>query len=133
LSQKFLETSGLSFDGVVTFSSLEHSGLGRYGDALNPWGGLISMAKAWCLTKPGGKLLIGVPVGYDAVYFNMHRMYGPVQLSHMFANWKIDYTEAKMFKDGMRTKDEDLPCTPKEMCYQPIHILEKEVVSPAVP
>jgi hypothetical protein len=133
LSQKFLETSGLSFDGVVTFSSLEHSGLGRYGDALNPWGDLISMAKAWCLTKPGGKLLIGVPVGYDAVYFNMHRMYGPVQLSHMFANWKIDYTEAKMFKDGMRTKDEDLPCTPKEMCYQPIHILEKEVVSPAVP
>ena len=26
------------FDSLVTFSSVEHSGLGRYGDALNPWG-----------------------------------------------------------------------------------------------
>jgi hypothetical protein len=26
------------FDAVVTFSSVEHSGLGRYGDGLNPWG-----------------------------------------------------------------------------------------------
>ena len=24
------------FDAVVTFSSVEHSGLGRYGDGLNP-------------------------------------------------------------------------------------------------
>ena len=29
------------FDLIVSDSSLEHSGLGRYGDALNPWGDLI--------------------------------------------------------------------------------------------
>ena len=34
-----------NFDGVVTYSSLEHSGLGRYGDELNPWGDLVSMAR----------------------------------------------------------------------------------------
>ena len=33
-------TLGL-FDAVVTFSSVEHSGLGRYGDRLNPWGDII--------------------------------------------------------------------------------------------
>jgi len=27
-----------TFDAVVTFSSVEHAGLGRYGDALLPWG-----------------------------------------------------------------------------------------------
>ena len=37
----------LSFDAVVSFSSIEHSGLGRYGDALNPWGDLIAAAQAW--------------------------------------------------------------------------------------
>ena len=37
----------LSFDAVVSFSSIEHSGLGRYGDALNPWGDLIASAQAW--------------------------------------------------------------------------------------
>ena len=37
----------LNFDAVVSFSSIEHSGLGRYGDALNPWGDLIASAQAW--------------------------------------------------------------------------------------
>ena len=37
----------LNFDAVVSFSSIEHRGLGRYGDALNPWGDLIAAAQAW--------------------------------------------------------------------------------------
>jgi hypothetical protein len=50
------------FDAVVSHSSLEHSGLGRYGDPLNPWGDLVTMARAWCVAKPNeGKLLLGVP------------------------------------------------------------------------
>ena len=36
----------LNFDAVFSFSSIEHSGLGRYGDALNPWGDLIAAAQA---------------------------------------------------------------------------------------
>ena len=36
-----------NFDAVVTYSSLEHSGMGRYGDPLNPWGDLIASARAW--------------------------------------------------------------------------------------
>ena len=49
------------FDAMVTYSSLEHSGLGRYGDSLNPWGDLITMAQAWCLLKPGARALVGLP------------------------------------------------------------------------
>jgi hypothetical protein len=58
---------GRQFDAVVTYSSLEHGGLGRYGDELNPWADLIAMAKAWCLTKSGGRMLIGLPTGPDEV------------------------------------------------------------------
>ena len=36
-----------NFDVVVTYSSIEHSGMGRYGDPLNPWGDLIASARAW--------------------------------------------------------------------------------------
>jgi hypothetical protein len=57
--------SNLSFDAIVTFSSVEHSGLGRYGDALNPWGDIIAIARAWCITKQGGSLTIGVMYAYD--------------------------------------------------------------------
>lgn len=48
------------FDSIVTYSSVEHSGLGRYGDQLNPWGDLQTIARAWCICKPDGYLLLGV-------------------------------------------------------------------------
>ena len=35
--------------------------IGRYGDSLNPWGDLITMAQAWCLLKPGARALVGLP------------------------------------------------------------------------
>jgi len=60
-ARRFVLNASLApFDAVVTYSSVEHSGLGRYGDALNPWGDLQAMARAWCLCKPGGGLLLGV-------------------------------------------------------------------------
>jgi len=67
------------FDAVVTFSSVEHSGLGRYGDSLNPWGDLQAIARAWCITRPGGELLIGVTydIYRDSIEWNLHRIYGP--------------------------------------------------------
>ena len=79
------------FDAIVTFSSVEHTGLGRYGDALNPWGDLQMMARAWCLTKPRGELLIGVMTDGgrgDRIEFNAHRVYGPLMFSHLLSNWK---------------------------------------------
>ena len=37
----------LNFDVIVSYSSLEHSGMGRFGDPLNPWGDLIASAQSW--------------------------------------------------------------------------------------
>ena len=62
------------FDAVATYSSLEHSGLGRYGDGLNPWGDLITMARAWCVLKDQGLLMIAVPAcKKDIIFFNSDR------------------------------------------------------------
>jgi hypothetical protein len=79
------------FDAVVTYSSVEHSGLTRYGDALNPWGDLQTMARAWCVVRPGGEALVGVPrrLGADAIEWNAHRIYGRVRWPHLLANWEI--------------------------------------------
>jgi hypothetical protein len=88
-----------SFDAVVTFSSVEHSGLGRYGDSLNPWGDLQAIARAWCVTKLGGPLVIAVPgsefpdkgsspVNDGKILYNAHRVYGSLMYSHLLSNWK---------------------------------------------
>ncbi len=79
-----------TFDAVATFSSVEHSGLGRYGDAFNPWGDLQAVARAWCVTKAGGYLLLGVPTqdsDEDVLVWNAHRIYGSFWYSHLAANW----------------------------------------------
>lgn len=78
----------LMFDGVISHSSIEHSGLGRYGDSLNPWADIISIARAWCVTKPEGFLVLGLPTGKDSVQFNGHRVYGKFRLPLVTANWE---------------------------------------------
>ena len=76
----------IGFDTVVSFSSVEHLGLGRYCDALNPWGNKQAVASAWCLAKPGPGFFIEVMSGGDFLDFNEHSVYGQLQYPHLFAN-----------------------------------------------
>jgi Caenorhabditis protein of unknown function, DUF268 len=79
------------FDIVVTHSSVEHSGLGRYGDALNPWGDMLMMARAWCVTtRANGKgyLYLGIPTGRDGIEYNAHRIYGRHRWPLVTVNWE---------------------------------------------
>ena len=89
----FLNNTLGEFDAIVTFSSVEHSGLGRYGDALNPWGDIIAIARAWCVVKKGGSLTIGVPYNHthDSLSFNAHRVYGKIRYPYLTTNWKQIY------------------------------------------
>ena len=41
-------------DFAFSFSSIEHNGLGRYGDALDPNGDLRDMELLSCVIRPGG-------------------------------------------------------------------------------
>jgi len=74
-----LESSDELFDAILSYSSIEHDGLGRYGDPINPFGDLERMKKLKRLIKPQGKIYLGVPNGPDFLYFNAHRIYGPIR------------------------------------------------------
>jgi hypothetical protein len=90
------------YDFIATHSSVEHTGLGRYGDALNPWGDLEAMAQVWCMLKPGGTLFIGVmtartenPTTPETILkdrgsleFNAHRIYGKLRYAQLTANFE---------------------------------------------
>ncbi|MFM7034905.1 MAG: DUF268 domain-containing protein [Planctomycetia bacterium] len=90
------------FDAVISISSIEHDGLGRYGDPLNPDGDLRAMEQFRHLLNPGGKLFLSVPVGPDVVVWNAHRIYGPLRLPRLFAGWKqlaaFGFDEARLVK-----------------------------------
>lgn len=80
----YFENNTEQFDCVVSFSSIEHSGLGRYGDPLDPDGDVRTMRTIHKNLKPDGILIWGAPVGHDAVVWNVHRVYGKVRLPMIF-------------------------------------------------
>ncbi|KAL7551930.1 hypothetical protein ACHAWF_015503 [Thalassiosira exigua] len=90
-TESFLNGRIDQFDFGITYSSLEHDGLGRYGDVLNPIGDLESMGKLLSIIKPGGLLFIGFPThdGEDSLVWNAHRIYGKHRLPKLFAGWKL--------------------------------------------
>ena len=88
IRNKYVKGKLSFFDGIVTHSSVEHSGLGRYGDALNPWGDILAVTRAWCIAKPKAFMWIGVPTGDDKVFYNWHRVYGKTRWPLLAINWR---------------------------------------------
>ena len=91
-ADKWLKGDIEPYDFGVTFSSIEHSGLGRYTDPLNPYGDLESMAQSWCMVKPGGMFAVGVEDSLNAssyILWNAHRVYGTNRLQQLTANWEV--------------------------------------------
>jgi len=78
------------FDIVLSISSFEHDGLGRYGDPLNPTGDLIAMANMKTVVKRDGILILAVPVGLDKVVWNAHRIYGNVRYPMLTERWSVE-------------------------------------------
>jgi SAM-dependent methyltransferase len=64
-----------SADVVSLISTLEHIGLGRYGDPLDVDGDIRCMREVWRVLHPGGHLVLTIPYGYPTVVFNLHRIY----------------------------------------------------------
>jgi hypothetical protein len=77
------------FDMVSSFSSLEHDGLGRYHDPLSPGADLQQMRNMMMLTKPGGLLIVEVPLKHDMIFFNGHRFYGPARYPLWIEKWEL--------------------------------------------
>lgn len=67
-------------DSLSCLHSLEHFGLGRYGDPICYEGHLHGLRHLLRLLKPGGKFYISVPIGPQRVEFNGHRVFA---LDHM--------------------------------------------------
>ena len=77
-----------TFDVVLSVSSLEHDGLGRYGDPINPNGDIQWMQRAKDMLKENGLLILSIPVGTDRVFWNAHRQYGEKRLKRIFEGWE---------------------------------------------
>lgn len=68
---------------------IEHIGLGRYGDPIDPAGTRKAAAELVRVLAPGGQLLVGLPVGRSRVCFNAHRVHSEHEVHEMFAGLQL--------------------------------------------
>jgi SAM-dependent methyltransferase len=68
---------------LVSLSSLhamEHVGLGRYGDPIDPDGWSVSLLEMVRCLAPDGRLYLSVPIGRERLEFDAHRVFDPLRI-----------------------------------------------------
>lgn len=78
-----------SIQSISCMHVVEHIGLGRYGDPLDPDGDLKAISELKRVTSIGGDLLFVVPVGKPKLRFNAHRIYSYDQVMDYFKNLEL--------------------------------------------
>lgn len=77
LDSKLIESS----DSISCLHAIEHFGLGRYGDEVDPEGHIKGFQNLVAMIKPGGRLYISFPIAtQSAVIFNKHRIFSPYDI-----------------------------------------------------
>ena len=78
-------------DSLSCLHSIEHFGLGRYGDALDPIGHLRGLEQLKRMVRPSGTLYLSTPIGPERIEFNAHRIFAATTLTSWFSDgWKIE-------------------------------------------
>lgn len=78
-----------SLSSVSSLHVIEHIGLGRYGDPLDPDGSSKACAELVRVLAPGGKLYISVPIGESRVQFNGQRVFSIEDVVAMFLGLEL--------------------------------------------
>jgi hypothetical protein len=68
---------------------IEHIGLGRYGDPLDPQGSVKAALELQRVVSRGGSLYLSLPVGRERICFNAHRVHSPLSILKMFPQLKL--------------------------------------------
>ncbi|MDD2225313.1 MAG: DUF268 domain-containing protein [Candidatus Shapirobacteria bacterium] len=95
LNSKKGDLNNLPFDSgscesISCMHTVEHIGLGRYGDKINSKGDLLAMHELSRVVKKGGYLIFVVPIGKPKIEFNAHRIYSYDQVLSYFEKFHLE-------------------------------------------
>lgn len=110
-----LDIADNEFESVSCMHTVEHIGLGRYGDQIDPGGDLKAVKELVRVTRPGGSILFVTPVGKPRIEFNGHRIYSFELVTEMFEGCEL--AEFSLIPDaGGLIRNAD-PATVKDQHY----------------
>jgi hypothetical protein len=80
-----------STDSLSCLHTIEHFGLGRYGDTIDPDGHLKGLSQLKKMVAPGGLIYLSTPIGPQRIEYNAHRVFSAVTLRDWFGEgWTIE-------------------------------------------
>jgi hypothetical protein len=78
-------------DSLSCLHTIEHFGLGRYGDEIDPTGHLKGIERLKAMIAPGGTLYLSTQIGHERIEFNAHRVFAPATVLSWFSvDWQIE-------------------------------------------
>lgn len=82
------------FDVITAVSTIEHVGLGRYGDPISSNGDKQAVKEIERVLRLGGNLIITIPCGIDTICYSregvpLHKVYSPSSLVDLLSKFKI--------------------------------------------
>ena len=87
-------------DSLSCLHALEHFGLGRYGDRIDPEGHVVGLKNMARLIKTGGIFYLSVPVGVERVEFNAHRIFNPIKLVRLAGEVGLELDSFASYRIG---------------------------------
>ena len=97
-----------SVPSLSSLHAIEHVGLGRYGDSIDPDGYRKAIAELQRIAAPEAPLYIGVPIGNQRLEFNAQRVFDPEHIVECFK--QCDLLEfSAVDDDNAFVPDADLP------------------------
>lgn len=78
-----------SINSLSCMHTVEHIGLGRYGDKMDAGGDIKAINELKRVLAPNGNLLFVVPIGKPKIMFNAHRIYSFQQIIDYFSGFKL--------------------------------------------
>lgn len=78
-----------SLESISCLHVIEHVGLGRYGDEIDPDGWKKSCKELQRVLAKGGRLYLSTPIGNSRICFNAHRIFDPDSMIKAFNGFEL--------------------------------------------
>ena len=104
-----------SLQSLSCMHTIEHIGLGRYGDEIDPKGDLKAISELKRVLKEDGHLLFVTPVGKPRIEYNAHRIYSYEQIINYFS--PLTLQEFSLIPDAGGLIENAEPAIVKEQQY----------------
>lgn len=112
-----------SFEAAVCLSTIEHVGLGHYGDPIDPDGDAKALRETHRVLTPSGKLIGTFPLGSGAIT-EVHRLYQPDHilglLGRYFTHLEVRYAKRDASRGQWLYSDAAPPMDPNSSDVQAV-------------